>query len=73
MTEKINSELIKSKSSIYVSLMYSPAPTKRRNKWMITRKELKRLDLSIQTFVKYRAKLMVRKAGEREYSMHGRC
>ena len=36
---------------------------------MIARKDLKRLDLSIQAFVKYRAKFMVRKAAE--YRVHG--
>ena len=71
LTEKIKSGFIKSKSSIYVSQMYSPALTKRRNNAMIARKELKRLDPSIQAFVKYPAKLMVRKAREKEYRVHG--
>ena len=51
--------------------MYSLALTKRRNNAMIARKELKRLDPSIQGFVRYPAKLMVRKAGEKEYRVHG--
>ena len=71
LTEKIKSGFTKSKSSIYVSQMYSPALTKRRNNAMIARKKLKRLDPSIQAFVKYPAKLMVRKAGEKEYRVHG--
>ena len=52
LTEKIKSGFIKSKSSIHVSQMYSPAITKRRNNATVARKELKRLDLSIQAFVK---------------------
>ena len=67
LTEKIKSGFIKSKSSIYVSQRYSPALTKRRNNAMIARKELKRLDPSIHAFVKYSAKFMVRKPGEKEY------
>ena len=51
--------------------MYSPALTKRRNNAMIARKELKRLDPFIQAFIKYLAKLMVRKAGEKECRVHG--
>ena len=46
LTEKIKNELIKSKSSIYVSQMYSSALTKRRNNAIIARKELKRLNPS---------------------------
>ena len=38
---------------------------------MIARKELKRLDPPIQAFVKYPASVMVRKAGEKEYRVHG--
>ena len=71
LTEKIKSGFIKSKSSIYVSQMYSPALTKRRNNAMVARKELKRVDPSIQVFVKYPAKLMVRKAGEKECRVYG--
>ena len=56
LMEKIKSGFIKSKSSIDVSQMYSPALTKRRNKAMIARKDLKRLYPSIQAFVKYPAK-----------------
>ena len=45
--------------------MYSLALTKRRNNAMIARKELKKLDPHIQAFLKYPAKLMVRKAGKK--------
>ena len=38
---------------------------------MIARKELRSLDPSIQAFVKYPVKLMVTKAGEKEYNVHG--
>ena len=65
MTEKIKSGFIKSKSFIYVFQMYSSALTKRRNNAMIARKELKKLDPHIQAFLKYPAKLMVRKAGKK--------
>lgn len=37
---------------------------------MIARKELTRLDPPIQVFVKYPTKLMVKKAGEKEYKVH---
>ena len=70
LIEKIKSGFIKSKSSIYVSQMCYPALTKRRNNALIARKELKRLDPSIQVFVKYQATLMVRKAGEKDYRLH---
>ena len=71
LTEKIKSGFMKSKSSIHVSQMYTPAFTKRRNNATVTRKVLKRLDPSIQAFVKYPANLLVRKAGEKEYRVHG--
>ena len=51
--------------------MYFPAVTKLQNNTLIARKELKRLDLSIQAFVIYPAKLMVRKAAESKYRVHG--
>ena len=70
LTEKIKSRFINIKSSSYVSQMYSPALMKRRNNAMIARKELKRLDPSIQAFIKYPAKLMVRKAVQTEYREH---
>ena len=44
--------------------MYCLALRKCRSNAMIARKKLKRLDPSIQTFVKYPSKFMVRKAGE---------
>ena len=53
---------------IYVSQMYTPALTARRNQAMITRKELKSNDSSIQAYVKFPAVLMIKKEGERKYS-----
>ena len=67
----MKSRFVKSKLSIYVSQMYFPAVTKLQNNTLIARKELKRLDLSIQAFVIYPAKLMVRKAAESKYRVHG--
>ena len=46
LVEKIKSGFKKSKSSIHVSQMYSPALTKQKNIAMIARKKLKRLDPS---------------------------
>ena len=51
--------------------MYFPAVTKLQNNTLIARKELKTLDPSIQAFVIYPAKLMVRKAAENKYRVHG--
>ena len=52
---------IKAKSHIFVSQMYSPALTKRRNEAMKVRKELKKSDPTIQAYVKFPAKLMIKK------------
>ena len=41
--------------------MYSPALTKRRNETMKVRKELKKSDPTIQAYVKFPAKLMIKK------------
>ena len=62
---------MKSKLSIYVSQIYFPAVTKLQNNTLIARKELETLDPSIQAFVIYPAKLMVRKAAENKYRVHG--
>lgn len=70
LTENIKDRFIKIKSSIYVFQIYSPVLTKWRNNMMIARKELTRLDPPIQVFVKYPTKLMVKKAGEKEYKVH---
>lgn len=61
LDEKIKSGYIESKSSIYVSQTSSPALTKQRA--MIAKKELRRLDPSKQGFAKYSTKSMVRKTG----------
>ena len=39
---------------------------------MIARTELKKLDPYMKALVKYPAKFMVRKAGEKEYKVHGK-
>ena len=60
-TEMIKTSAIKAKSLLYVSQMFSPALTIRRNKAMLARKELREHDKTTQAFVKYPAKLMVKK------------
>ena len=66
--EKIKSGFIKSSSYIHVSQMYFPALTKQKSNAMIARKGLNTFDPSIHAFVKYSAKVTVRKAREKEYS-----
>ena len=64
ITETIKSSLIKGNSSIFVSQMFSPAFTARRNAAMLVRKNLKKDDPTFQAFVKYLA-IMVKKEGEK--------
>ena len=66
----IKNSLIKGNSSIFVSQMFSPVLTTRRNSAMLTRKNLKKDDPTIQAFVKYPAKLMVKKEGEKGYRLY---
>ena len=68
-TEMIETSAIKAKSSLYVSQMFSPAFTIRRNKAMLARKKLREHDKTTQAYVKYSEKLMVKKPYEREYSL----
>ena len=49
--------------------MFSPTLTIRRNKAMLARKELREHDKTNQAYVKYPAKLMVKKAHENKYSL----
>ena len=70
ITETVKSSFIKGNSSIFVSQMFSPALTARRNAAMLARKNLKKDDPTIQAFVKYPAKLMVKKEGEKGYSLY---
>ena len=50
-------KLLKAKSHIFVSQMYSSALTKRKNEAIKVRKELKKNDPTIQAYVKFPAKL----------------
>ena len=68
-TEMIKTSAIKTKSLLYVSQMFSPTLTIRRNKAMLARKELREHDKTTQAYVKYPAKLMVKKAHENKYSL----
>ena len=70
LTETIKISFIKSKSHIFVSQMYSPMLTKRRNEAMNVRKELKKSDPTIQAYVKFQAKLMIRNGKGKEYSLY---
>ena len=55
---------------VYVSQMYSPAVTNRRNEAMKFRKQLRNEDKQIQTYVKFPAILVVKKPGETTYPFH---
>ena len=70
ITETIKSSLIRGNRSIFVSQVFSPALTARRNAAMLARKNLKKDDPTIQAFVKYPAKLMVKKEGVKGYSLY---
>ena len=72
LMEKIKNGLIKSKSSIYVSQMYSPSTYEMKKQRDYSKKRAKTFEsIQISAFVKYPAKLMVRKTGEKEYRVHG--
>ena len=68
--ESIKTSFIGVKSQIYVSQMYSPALTKRRNEAMKVRKDLKRNEPNIQAYVKFPAQLMIKREKDREYSLY---
>ena len=70
LTKTIKTSFIKAKSHIFVSQIYSPALTKRRNEAMKVRKELKKSDPSIQAYVKFPSKLMVKNGKGKEYSLY---
>ena len=75
-TEEIKTSLIKAAKNsknnhiVYVSRMYSPAVTNRRNEAMKVRKQLRNKDKQIQAYVKFPAILMVKKPWETTYSVH---
>ena len=70
LTETIKTSFIKAKSHIFVSQTYSPVLTKRRNEAMKIRKELKKSDPTIQAYVKFPAKLMVKNGNGKECSLY---
>ena len=70
LTETIKTSFIKAKSHIFASQIYSPALTKRRNKAMEVRKELKKSDPTIQAYVKFPAKLMAKSGKCKEHSLY---
>ena len=50
--------------------MYSPALTKRCNEAMKARKDLKKNESNIQAYLKFPAKLMIKREKDREYSLY---
>ena len=73
MSEKIKSAIIKAnqegKSAVFVSQMYSKSLTERRNVALKYRADIKEQDPSIQGYVKFLASLMIKRIGERKYSL----
>ena len=73
MSEKVKSAIIKanqeSKSAVFVSQIYSKSLTERRNAALKYRADLKEQDPSIQGYVKFPATLMIKRTGERKYSL----
>ena len=72
-SEDIKSVFIKApknESCIYVSQMYSPAITSRRNDAMQKRRELKNEDKNIQGYIKFPATLMIKKPGDPKYYVY---
>ena len=75
-TEEIKTSFIKvAKNSrknhiVYVSQIYPPGATNRRNEAMKVRKQLRNEDKQIQAYVKFPAIVMVKKSGETTFSVH---
>ena len=72
-SEDIKSAFVKAskdENRIYVSQMYSPVITSRRNDAMKKRRKLKNKDKDIQGYVKYPATLMIKKPGDPKYSVY---
>ena len=73
-SEEVKTSFIKAakdgndRTSIFVSQMYLPALTTRRNEAMKKRKELREEDQGIRAYVKYPAVLMVKQPGEAAYT-----
>ena len=58
-----------STSRVFVSQIYSKELIIRRNEALKLRSELKEQDSTIQGFVRFPASLMIKKVGERKYSL----
>ena len=58
-----------STSKVFVSQIYSKELIIRRNEALKLRSELKEQDPTIQGFVRFPASLMIKKVGERKYSL----
>ena len=73
ISEKNKSAIIKAnqegKSALFVSQMYSKSLTERRNAALKYRADLKEQDPSIQGYVKFTAILMIKRTGDRKYSL----
>ena len=73
-SEEVKTSFIKAakdgndRTSIFVSQMYLPALTTRRNEAMKKRKELREEDQGIRAYAKYPAVLMVKQPGEAAYT-----
>ena len=72
-SEELKSAFIKAnqsrKSRVFVSQMYSKALTIRRNQALKLRTDLKEQDPTIQGFVRFPASLLIKRVGERKYSL----
>ena len=71
MSEKIKSAKAnqEGKSAVFVSQMYSKSLTERRNAALKHRADLKQQDPSIQGYVKFPTIPMIKRTGERKYSL----
>ena len=73
-SEEVKTSFIKAakdrneRTPIFVSQMYSPALTTRRNEAMKKRKELREEDQDMRAYVKYPVVLMVKLPGEAAYT-----
>ena len=73
-SEEVKNSFIKAakdgndRTSIFVSQMYLPALTTRRNEAMKKRKELREEDQGIRAYVRYPAVLKVKRPGEAAYT-----
>ena len=72
-SEELKSAFIKTSQSgtsrLFVSQMCSTALTIRRNEALKHRSELKEQDSTMQGFVRFQASLMIKRVGERKYSL----